>query len=265
MSCIINISTLVAGRSYCITSFRMMIQCIDSLVQKVQSGVVINFEKIGPDPPPLTNDAPHQDEEENEDDGNAGPRAQYPNALAPGNTAWYSCRRLIYVPRSAQKGFAVGFWPIPESFWPDLNASSLPPRSAHPNVKFTCTSQEPMVIENLPFDKYELEPSPLTQYILARKQPTTCWQVFVANSYKSSEVGHPFGYLKASTNLTCVNLFVMPYNYPVLLPLLEELFKVHRQKPTPEWRAQFQSYVRTMPTYYAVVSFIIYIYIYILI
>lgn len=28
-------------------------QCIDSLVQKVQSGVVINFEKIGPDPLPV--------------------------------------------------------------------------------------------------------------------------------------------------------------------------------------------------------------------
>ncbi|XP_014470620.1 PREDICTED: integrator complex subunit 6 isoform X2 [Dinoponera quadriceps] len=235
---------VTGGRSYCITSFRMMIQCIDSLVQKVQSGVVINFEKIGPDPPPLTNETSHQDEEENEEEGNAanGPRTQYPSAVVPGNTAWHSCRRLIYVPRSAQKGFAVGFWPIPESFWPDLSASSLPPRSAHPNVKFTCTSQEPMVIENLPFDKYELEPSPLTQYILARKQPTICWQVFVANSYKSSEVGHPFGYLKASTNLTCVNLFVMPYNYPVLLPLLEELFKVHRLKPTNEWRAQFQNY-----------------------
>ncbi|XP_011135273.1 integrator complex subunit 6-A isoform X2 [Harpegnathos saltator] len=236
---------VTGGRSYCITSFRMMIQCIDSLVQKVQSGVVINFEKIGPDPPLLANETLHQDEEENEEEGNSsnGPRTQYPSAMVPpGNTAWHSCRRLIYVPRSAQKGFAVGFWPIPESFWPDLSASSLPPRSAHPNVKFTCTSQEPMVIENLPFDKYELEPSPLTQYILARKQPTICWQVFVANSYKSSEVGHPFGYLKASTNLTCVNLFVMPYNYPVLLPLLEELFKVHRLKPTNEWRAQFQNY-----------------------
>ena len=44
-------------------------------------------------------------------------------------------------------------------------------------VKFTCTSREPMVIENLPFDKYELEPSPLTQFILSRKQPSTCWQV----------------------------------------------------------------------------------------
>ncbi|XP_012284732.1 integrator complex subunit 6 isoform X2 [Orussus abietinus] len=245
---------VTGGRSYCITSHRMMMQCIDSLVQKVQSGVVINFEKIGPDPPPLVNETQHQEDDDNEDENGAinGPRAQYPpNPLAPGNTAWHSCRRLIYVPRSAQKGFAVGFWPIPESFWPDLNASSLPPRSAHPNVKFTCTGQEPMVIENLPFDKYELEPSPLTQYILARKQPTICWQVFVANSYKSSEVGHPFGYLKASTNLTCVNLFVMPYNYPVLLPLLEELFKVHRLKPTNEWRTQFQNYMRTMPTYYA--------------
>lgn len=234
----------------------MMMQCIDSLVQKVQSGVVINFEKIGPDPPPLNNETQHVDDDENEDENTAtnGTRTYPPNPTVPGNTAWHSCRRLIYVPRSAQKGFAVGFWPIPESFWPDLSASSLPPRSAHPNVKFTCTSQEPMVIENLPFDKYELEPSPLTQYILARKQPTICWQVFVANSYKSSDVGHPFGYLKASTNLTCVNLFVMPYNYPVLLPLLEELFKVHRLKPTNEWRTQFQNYMRTMPTYYAAVS-----------
>ncbi|KAL1123376.1 hypothetical protein AAG570_002461, partial [Ranatra chinensis] len=167
------------------------------------------------------------------------------------STAWQACRRLIYVPRSAQKGFPVGFWPIPESFWPDIQALSLPPRSAHPNVKFTCTSQDPMVIENLPFDKYELEPSPLTQYVLARKQPTICWQVFVPNSYKNSDVGHPFGYLKASTNLTCVNLFVMPYNYPVLLPLLDELFKVHRQKPTNEWRTAFSNYLRTMPPYYA--------------
>ncbi|XP_011298020.1 integrator complex subunit 6 [Fopius arisanus] len=265
---------ITGGRSYCITSHRMLMQCIDSLVQKVQSGVVINFEKIGPDPPPLPNELPNsgqqlpqnplpltqppiqQEDEENDEENSSiaanGAKSQYlPQPPIAGNTAWHSCRRLIYVPRSAQKGFAVGFWPIPENFWPDLSASTLPPRTAHPLVKFTCTSQEPMVIENLPFDKYELEPSPLTQYILARKQPTTCWQVFVANSYKSSEVGHPFGYLKASTNLTCVNLFVMPYNYPVLLPLLEELFKVHRLKPTNEWRTQFQNYMRTMPTYYA--------------
>lgn len=76
----------------------------------------------------------------------------------------------------------------------------------------------------------------------------------MSNSYKNSEVGHPFGYLKASTNLSCVNLFVMPYNYPLLLPLLDELFKVHRGKPPPEWRMQFNNYLRTMPAYYAAVS-----------
>ena len=31
----------------------MLNQCLESLVQKIQSGVVINFEKTGPDPPPI--------------------------------------------------------------------------------------------------------------------------------------------------------------------------------------------------------------------
>lgn len=45
---------VLLGRSYCITSQRVLMQCIDSLVQKIQSGVVINFEKIGPEPLPIT-------------------------------------------------------------------------------------------------------------------------------------------------------------------------------------------------------------------
>ncbi|XP_049880396.1 integrator complex subunit 6 [Pectinophora gossypiella] len=261
---------VTGGRSYCITSHRMLMQCIDSLVQKVQSGVVINFEKIGPDPPPIDGgtareggegeDINHEPDKDIEGEAERNGRwngGSYQSSMsatqgASAPQAWHSCRRLIYVPRTvAQKGFAVGFWPIPESFRPDPNAPALPPRSAHPVVKFTCSSQEPMVIDNLPFDKYELEPSPLTQFILARKQPTICWQVFVANSgCKNSEVSHPFGYLKASTNLTCVNLFVLPYNYPVLLPLLDDLFKVHRCKPTPDWKLAFQQYLDRMPSYY---------------
>lgn len=65
---------------------------------------------------------------------------------------------------------------------------------------------------------------------------------------------HPFGYLKASTTLSCVNLFVLPYNYPLLLPILDELIKVHRLKQTPEWRAQFQAYLRSTPGYYNAVN-----------
>ncbi|KAJ3657747.1 hypothetical protein Zmor_009530 [Zophobas morio] len=237
---------VTGGRSYSITSHRMLNQCIDSLVQKVQNGVVINFEKIGPDPPP-------PQFEKGDDGKDEVKEPEFDDRLVNQpilSTSWHNCRKMIYVPKSS-KSYCVGFWPIPESFWPEVTASVLPARSAHPNIKFTCTSSEPLVIENLPFDKYELEPSPLTQFILSRKQPKTCWQVFVANSYKNSEVGHPFGYLKASTNLNCVNLFVMPYNYPVLLPLLDELSKVHRWKPTNEWRTQFQNYLRTMPAYYA--------------
>ncbi len=38
------------GRSYCVKSMKMLNQCLESLVQKVQSGVVLNFEKVGPEP-----------------------------------------------------------------------------------------------------------------------------------------------------------------------------------------------------------------------
>jgi len=209
---------VTGGRSYCITSHRMLHQCIDSLVQKIQAGVVIHFEKYGPDPTPLAIvDGTHfvlyyfifsfqklfnehhacaiifhkllsntmlyvyfhscmctviglklEDDMEIVEEKNGFSKP-----------SWHSSRKMIYVPRSSQKGFAGGFWPIPESFWPEPALPGLPARTAHPNVRFTCHPADPLVIENFPFDKYELEPSPLTQYILARKQPTVCWQVII--------------------------------------------------------------------------------------
>ncbi|KFP38370.1 Integrator complex subunit 6, partial [Chlamydotis macqueenii] len=233
-SAITPMCEVTGGRSYCVCSPRMLNQCLESLVQKVQSGVVINFEKAGPDPSPI-------------DDGQTDISRPF------GPQPWHSCHKLIYVRPNPKTGVPIGHWPVPESFWPDQNSPTLPPRTSHPVVKFSCTDCEPMVIDKLPFDKYELEPSPLTQFILERKSPQTCWQasrVYVSNSAKYSELGHPFGYLKASTALNCVNLFVMPYNYPVLLPLLDDLFKVHKAKPTLKWRQSFESYLKTMPPYY---------------
>lgn len=46
----------------------------------------------------------------------------------------------------------------------------------------------------------------------------------------------------------------MPYNYPVLLQLLDELFRTHRLKPTNEWRIQLSNYLKMMPSYYVGVS-----------
>uniref|UniRef100_A0A8C6LLP7 Integrator complex subunit 6 n=1 Tax=Nothobranchius furzeri TaxID=105023 RepID=A0A8C6LLP7_NOTFU len=221
---------VTGGRSYSVFSQRMLNQCLESLVQKIQSGVVINFEKTGPDPPPLE-----------------GKSSSPTSGFHP---PWHCCHKLIYVRPNLKTGVPIGHWPIPEAFWPDQNSPTLPPRSAHPQVRFSCVDAEPMVIDKVPFDKYELEPSPLTQYILERKSPHTCWQVFVSNSAKYSDLGQPFGYLKASTALNCVNLFVMPYNYPVLLPLLDDLIKVHKFKPTLKWRQSFENYLKTMPPYY---------------
>ncbi|KAM3861732.1 integrator complex subunit 6 [Diretmus argenteus] len=229
-SAITPMCEVTGGRSYSVFSQRMLNQCLESLVQKIQSGVVINFEKTGPDPPPLE-DSPTE-------------------VVKSGPQPWYCCHKLIYVRPNPKTGVPIGHWPIPEAFWPDQNSPTLPPRSAHPHIRFSCLDAEPMVIDKVPFDKYELEPSPLTQYILERKSPHTCWQVFVCNSAKYSDLGQPFGYLKASTALNCVNLFVMPYNYPVLLPLLDDLIKVHKFKPTIKWRQSFENYLKTMPPYY---------------
>lgn len=226
----------------------MLNQCLESLVQKVQSGVVINFEKTGPDPP-LTGEGEFFNQMwRNQIHLHKRSRISCPfclcflnmfnqwftglrkhtpfvfadNPLDPSRPLssfspqlWHSCHKLIYVRPNPKTGVPVGHWPIPESFWPDQNSPTLvsrtlldssstftvstaavripcniwpsplplplfpsqPPRSAHPMVRFSCVDCEPMVIDKLPFDKYELEPSPLTQYILERKSPHMCWQV----------------------------------------------------------------------------------------
>ncbi|KAI1303158.1 Integrator complex subunit 6-A [Halotydeus destructor] len=248
------------GRSYAVSSQRSLMQCLESIVSKIQGGVVIQFDKVGPDPLPVADE--DQVKSEGAVIGAAGLALNgfVSNVMTNGYAkdskypaGWSSCRRLIYVHRNAQKGYSVGHWPLPEAFWPNLEAPSLPKRTAHPLIKFTCTNSDAMIIDNLPFDKYELEPSPLTQVILSRKQPQVAWQCFVAGSHHrgASDLGLPFGYLKASTTLNCVNLFVLPYNYPVLLPLLEDLFKVHHGKPTREWKMQFDAYLKNLPLYYA--------------
>lgn len=52
-----------------------------------------------------------------------------------------------------------------------------PPRDVPPVVWFDTTDLPPLLVENFPFDKYELEPSPLTQFILQKRNPSVCWQV----------------------------------------------------------------------------------------
>jgi hypothetical protein len=81
------------------------------------------------------------------------------------------------IPRSLPRTEKTEYnWPIPEDYWPSAATASLPPRSAHSLIKFQTIPCAP-VTDKFPFDKYELEPSPLTQYILERRQPTMAWPV----------------------------------------------------------------------------------------
>lgn len=77
----------------------------------MQNGVVINFEKIGPDPPPIEKLEDGKDElalnKDAEFDALANDRNNVPNVIPPQNTSWYTCRKMIYVPRQ-QKGYPFG-------------------------------------------------------------------------------------------------------------------------------------------------------------
>ncbi|MFH4974822.1 hypothetical protein AB6A40_001531 [Gnathostoma spinigerum] len=234
------------GRSYCITSHRMIPICVDSIVQKMQQiGVLVKFDHVGAEPTLVITDRMNgniENEKLNGDlMGSVTPRS------IPVDDAWKSVTTSLY--SRASRAYP-GHWPIPEAFWPDCSMNSLPPRKAHPVITFRCEPSEPLVCQEFPFDKYELEPSPLTQLILDRKQTNVCWQVFVKNSDKSGGLGSPFGYLKAATNLLAVNLFIMPYNYPVLLPLIDELRQDPKARTSQSWRLRLEKYLSSIPTYY---------------
>uniref|UniRef100_A0A915D511 Integrator complex subunit 6-like beta-barrel domain-containing protein n=1 Tax=Ditylenchus dipsaci TaxID=166011 RepID=A0A915D511_9BILA len=106
-----------------------------------------------------------------------------------------------------------------------------------------------MHLQDFPFDKYDLENSPFSQFILERKQPNVCWQLFVENSSTTPGIGFPFGYIKTSSNLQNLNLFLMPYNYPALLPLLLEA-RDPQVLRSPAFRKKFEEYLSTVPYYY---------------
>ena len=95
---------VTGGRSYSISSQRMLNQCLESLVTKIQAGVVLNFEKHGNDPPPMRNED---------------------NSMIASDRLWEKCRKMIFIPRNTVKGYVVGHWPIPEDYWISLNSQVL--------------------------------------------------------------------------------------------------------------------------------------------
>lgn len=70
---------------------------------------MINFEKIGPDPPPINEKLDDGKDDiiikEDNEIVNDKPMMAVPSVP---NTPWYNCRKMIYVPRTTQKGYPLG-------------------------------------------------------------------------------------------------------------------------------------------------------------
>ncbi|XP_031629000.1 integrator complex subunit 6 [Contarinia nasturtii] len=216
---------VTGGRSYRIKSQYVLNQCIESLVQKVQPGVVVQFEQL------LAKDLK---------DGEIQ------------DIAFQQTKKMIYVAKhpSQKNQFPVGFWPIPEPYWPDAKLITLPTRDAHPKIRIiTPCVDEPPMVRNFPVDKYEVEASPLTLQILSKRESNKCWPVVISNGNYTLE--QPFGYLKTCPPFTQVYLIILPYNYPVLLPLVNELLHKYNSSPPPDWTYRFSLYLRQIPPYYA--------------
>ncbi|KAH8300999.1 hypothetical protein KR044_010147 [Drosophila immigrans] len=258
---------VTGGRSYRVRSHYVLNQCIESLVQKVQPGVVLQFEPMLPKETGVAAGAAATttaagggtaagatgtttaSASSAASSGASSAAAAASNEPTP-DIVFQPIKKMIYVQKHiTQKTFPIGYWPLPEPYWPDSKAITLPPRDAHPKLKIlTPAVDEPQLVRSFPVDKYEIEGCPLTLQILNKREMNKCWQVIVTNGMHGFEL--PFGYLKASPNFSQVHLYVLAYNYPALLPLLHDLIHKYNMSPPNDLMYKFNAYVRSIPPYY---------------
>ncbi|GMT34503.1 hypothetical protein PFISCL1PPCAC_25800 [Pristionchus fissidentatus] len=234
------------GRSFSMTSHKQQLSVIEQLTQMIHNnGIVLRFEF------PPSGYLPRNGVTEN------GDVTEEKKAEIAGD----NLRRALEarpITFMITRNRAPGHWPIPEAFWPESVQSSakLPVRKAHPMLTIADRPVEAMVNTEFPFDKYELDHMcPLAEYVKERStaagaNANVCWQVYVKNSHRTPGEGKPFGYLKTATNGSSVNLFLMPYNYPILLRLLDEQKADARLRSHPDWRRKLDQFVESCPSYY---------------
>ncbi|KAJ2771072.1 hypothetical protein IWQ57_002380, partial [Coemansia nantahalensis] len=181
---------------------------------------------------------------------------------------------------SALVGGHLGYFPIPEAFWPDAASGGsagwqLQQRTAHPVLGYSQSCTDWAVPAQFPFDKYQIDSScNVAQKLLAAARAAqdtqggakgaaraVCWPVFVSGSYTAPKsAGFPFGILRANTTRTAVNLYVLPYNYTALWKILGKLdAQVQAQGAprataamAPGWRRELEEYLQHTPGYYAI-------------
>lgn len=211
----------MGGKSFSVNSPKALDQCLQNINSRFtkHSGVLVSLEPL-------------------------------PNAISGGGGGGMpsSIHKIIDV-KPDRTGKLNGHWPIPEAYWPPKLTTAIPAREAHPVIKFSQQEAEPQVVDSLPFDKYELQDCSLAKYILSLKRTNVCWFCFVESSHSQPGSGRPFGYLKPASSGNVVNLIVMPYDFPALIPLLKGLGSYPKSQPTQQWRDGFSRYLDNIPGY----------------
>lgn len=144
-------------------------------------------------------------------------------------------KTMLYVKQNS------GTWPIPECYLP---THLIQPRPAQPLI-YLQEVKDVYIIDKFPLDQYEIESCPLTKYVL---ENNSTFLTFINNSKGIPGSGDPFGFIKSKSNT--VYLFILPYNFPKLFNLLDELVNVHKLIPSNFWRQQIESFLLSIPPYY---------------
>ncbi|BBM97065.1 hypothetical protein MPTK1_1g02770 [Marchantia polymorpha subsp. ruderalis] len=237
------------GKCFVATSWKVLMQHTEVTATRLPPCVIVSFDHM---PLPGSVTLPPQEGSSNisrfAEDGQF-----YRPTPAETDYNWRviaACQRKMLYVRGGQA--QQGHWPIPEAFWPDPTHPAIPPRESHPTISYKAVDADPFIPPNFTSDRYEIESNPIMGFLL--KAPTNvCWQVYVKNSKGTNHgYGDPFGYLRLNRGGTSLTLIVLPYNYPVLWQLLDQVAKGGSNKipPLPQWRLDIERYCLSIPSYY---------------
>lgn len=183
------------------------------------------------------------------------------NLIAVQQNEEISSFSMVY-PITMKVSSATGYWPLAENFWVGSTGLKLQKRKSHLTCMVDTARAHVLNIPNrLPFDKYELDESIMSTELkkLINKTGNNMlgWYVYVMNSDSVDGPGHPIGMVKASSNGNCAHFYVLPYNFPYLFVLLDELLSLpdlsqvhHSLLPHSKWRIKFDHYTSLIPRYY---------------
>ncbi|KAF1758714.1 hypothetical protein GCK72_015174 [Caenorhabditis remanei] len=141
-------------------------------------------------------------------------------------------------------------WPIPESYFPMRAMDQLPQRTAHPVILCAPMALPLTIRTEIPVDKLELEPSGVSDIIMEILQGRKDMTVWTYIEGSSNGPTAPFGCLRMNTMGTGITLILLPFNFPLFYPLIEEVIKDPILTTSQVWRQRLDSYFQTVPYYY---------------